>query len=75
MDGEGEGEEGGSSTSMELSATMGENGKRRFVSRVNRRFFLFSFSLFSFIFLFFLQRRHAILCRDSFSTDRSRKEL
>lgn len=57
---------GGPSTSMELSATMEENGKRRFVSRVNRRFFLFS------LFFFFLQRRHAILCRDSFSTDRSR---
>lgn len=56
---------GGPSTSMELSATMEENGKRRFVSRVNRRFFLFSL-------FFFLQRRHAILCRDSFSTDRSR---
>lgn len=37
---------GGPSTSMELSATMEENGKRRFVSRVNRRFFLFSLSFF-----------------------------
>lgn len=29
-------------------------------------------SFFSLSFFFFLQRRHAILCRDSFSTDRSR---
>lgn len=36
----------------------------------------FSLSLSSLLFFyFFLQRRHAILCRDSFSTDRSRKEL